>query len=106
MFVSPDGRSVGVSVVGGSSKPRASSFHGAARYRQFRVENGRFKPDGEVVGGAWLQGSAFARDGRDVLVQDALNRVVKLYRRTADGLVDTGEHLQFDGAPCAITFWR
>jgi hypothetical protein len=43
---------------------------------------------------------------RDVLVQDAANRQVRLYRRADGSLVDTGERLQLEAAPAALKLWR
>ncbi len=105
-FFLPDDRTIGVSVIDGSNKPAASPVHGVARYRQFRIADGRLTPDAEMAGGEWLQGFATSADGGEVLLQDAKNRLVKLYRRTASELVDSGEKLEFEGAPCAIKRWR
>lgn len=106
IFFSPDGRTVGVTVIDGSNKPRASAFHGTARYRLFNIENGRMRPAAELVGGQWLQGHAFTSDGSAVLVQDAANRQIRLYRNRGSALADTGERLQLDAAPAALKLWR
>jgi len=106
IFFSPDGRTVGVTVIDGSNKPQASAFRGTARYRQFDVVDGRLRPAAQLVGGQWLQGHAFTPDGRAVLVQDAANRQIRLYRNVRDTLTDTGERVQFDGAPAAVKLWR
>lgn len=106
IFFSPDGQHVAVTVIDGSNKPKASPFYGTARYRLFKVDGGRLAAAGQVNGGKWLQGSAFAPNGRDVLVQDAANRQVLLYRRAGDNVVDTGERLQFNGAPASLKLWR
>lgn len=106
VFFSPDSKTLGVSVIDGSNKPTASPFHGMARYRQYRVDQGRLKVAGEVRGGQWLQGHAFDAAGTSVVVQDAANRQLRLYRSQGDGLADTGIRLQFDGAPCALVRWR
>lgn len=106
IFFAPDSRAVGVTVIDGSNKPKASSFHGAARYRLFSISSGRLQAAAQVVGGEWLQGSAFAANGRDVLVQDAANRQVRLYRHANGSVHDTGERLQLDAAPAALKTWR
>ena len=106
IFFSPDGRSVGVTVIDGSNKPQASAFHGTARYRLFGIEGGRLRPTAELAGGQWLQGHAFTPDGRTVLVQDAANRQIRLYRNTGGTLADTGERVQLEGAPAALKLWR
>lgn len=106
IFFSPDGRTVGVTVIDGSNKPQASPFHRTARYRLFAIDDGRLRSAGQIVGGQWLQGHAFAPDGRAMLVQDAANRQIRLYRNVGGTLSDTGERVQFDGAPAALKLWR
>ncbi|RJF95598.1 YncE family protein [Noviherbaspirillum saxi] len=93
---SPDGSKLGVTVINGSNKPKASPFFGTAAYVQYRIDGGRLLPAAKLAGGQWLQGHAFTPDGHGVLVQDAMNRQVRLYRADGNTLADTGERLQFD----------
>ncbi|WP_317925036.1 YncE family protein, partial [Cupriavidus sp. TA19] len=106
IFFSPDGRLVGVTVIDGSNKPQASAFHGTARYRLFSIEGGRLRQAAQLAGGQWLQGHAFTPDGNAVLVQDAANRQIRLYRNVGGTLADSGERVQLDGAPAALKLWR
>lgn len=106
VFFSPDGSVVGVTVINGSNKQKASPFFGPAAYLQYRIDGARLVPAAKVTGGQWLQGHAFMPDGRGVLVQDALNRQVRLYRAESGGLADTGVHLQFEAAPSTLRLWR
>jgi len=106
VFFSPDGRTLGVTVIDGSNKPRASVFHGAAGYHLFAIDGGRLRPAAQLAGGQWLQGHAFSPDGRAVLVQDAANRQIRLYRNAGGTLADTGERVQLEGAPAALKLWR
>jgi DNA-binding beta-propeller fold protein YncE len=106
IFFSPDSRTVGVTVIDGSNKPQASPFHGTARYVMFSTDGGRLRPAAQQAGGQWLQGHAFSADGRAVLVQDAANRQLRLYRNVGGSLSDTGERLQLDAAPAALKLWR
>ncbi|WP_455286860.1 YncE family protein [Cupriavidus necator] len=106
IFFSPDGRTVGVTVIDGSNKPQASAFHGTARYRLFSIEGGRLRPAAQLAGGQRLQGHAFTPDGSAVLVQDAANRQIRLYRNVGGTLADSGERVQLDGAPAALKLWR
>ncbi|MWL91516.1 YncE family protein [Cupriavidus sp. SW-Y-13] len=106
IFFSPDSRSLGVTVIDGSNKPQNSPFHGTARYRLFTIEDSRLRPTAQVVGGQWLQGHAFSPDGSAVLVQDAANRQIRLYRNTSGTLADSGERLQMYAAPSALKLWR
>ena len=101
-----EAKSIGVNVIDGSNKPAASPFFGTGRFRQFRIAEGRLQPVSEVRGGQWLQGAAYSTDGRSVVVQDAANRQLRLYRSEGGALADTGERLGFDGAPCAVVLWR
>lgn len=105
-FFWPDGRHLGVSVIDGSNKPAGSPFLGTASYQQYEVVDGRLVYRTRVTGGAWLQGSAFTADGRHAIVQDAMNRQLRLYRYDGGQLVDTGERLQLEAAPSAIKRWR
>ena len=70
------------------------------------MKDGRLAATSEVVDGQWLQGSAFTPDGRVVLVQEAANRQIRLYRQSNGSLADSGERLQLDAAPATIKFWR
>ena len=106
IFFSPDGRAVTVTVIDGSNKAQASAFHGTARYRLFDIADGRLRPAAQLVGGQWLQGHAFTPDGRAMLVQEAAHRQIRLYRNTGRVLTDSGERMQFDGAPAALKLWR
>lgn len=106
IFFSPDGRTVGVTVIDGSNKPQASAFFGPARYSLFSIEGGRLRQVANLVGGQWLQGHAFSPKGGAVLVQDAAARQIRLYRKAGNTLADTGERVQFEGAPAALKLWR
>lgn len=106
VFFSPDGRTVGVTVIDGSNKPKASTFHGPARYRLFGIDGGKLRPEGQLAGGQWLQGHVFSSDGRAVLVQDAANRQIRLYRTDGNTVSDSGQRVQLDAAPAALKFWR
>jgi len=105
-FFAPDSSTLGVTVIDGGNKPAASPFHGTARFRQFRIADGRLLATGEVRGGSWLQGAAYAGDSRSVVVQDAAARQLRVYRTDGTTMSDTGERLGFDAAPCAIVRWR
>jgi DNA-binding beta-propeller fold protein YncE len=106
IFFSPDSKYVGVTVIDGSNKPKASPFNGVAKYRFFKVDDKRLTATSQIVGGQWLQGHAFTPDGVYVLVQDAANRKINLYQQTNGSLVDTGESLQMKAAPSTIKYWR
>jgi DNA-binding beta-propeller fold protein YncE len=102
-FFSPDGRHVGVVVIGGSNKPASSPFHNAhGSFVLLRVEGKTLVPVASLPIGTWSQGMAFSADGRSVLVQNAAERQIQVLRIAGDRLQDTGQTLEFQGAPAAI----
>jgi DNA-binding beta-propeller fold protein YncE len=103
---SPNGRLVGVTVINGSNKPRASSYYSEAVYKLFAIDNGKLEYQSEVKGGHWLQGQAFTPDGRNVLVQDAHNQEIRLYKIDGKKVSDTGERLKMKAAPATIRYWN
>jgi DNA-binding beta-propeller fold protein YncE len=106
VMISPDSRHIGVTVVNGSNKPSGSPFHGPANYVLYRVEGGKLQRVSEIKGGQWLQGHAFSPDGGNVLVQDAMNREIRLYHIDGSRLDDTGQRLKLNAAPSAIRYWK
>lgn len=106
IFFSPNSKYVGVTVIDGSNKPKASPFNGVAKYRFFKVEDKRLIATSQIAGGQWLQGHAFTPDGTYILVQDAANRKIHLYQQINGSLSDTGESLQMKAAPSTIKYWR
>ncbi len=103
---SPNGKLIGVTVINGSNKPRSSSYYGEAVYKLFEVHDGKLEYLSEVKGGHWLQGQAFTPDGRNVLVQDAQNQEIRLYKIDGKKVSDTGERLKMKAAPAAIRYWN
>jgi DNA-binding beta-propeller fold protein YncE len=103
---SPNGKLIGVTVINGSNKPRASSYYGEAIYKLFAIYDGKLEYLSEVKGGHWLQGQAFTPDGRNVLVQDAHNQEIRLYKIDGKKVSDTGERLKMKAAPAAIRYWN
>ena len=103
---SPNGKLVGVTVINGSNKPRASSYYSEAVYKLFAIDNGKLEYQSEVKGGHWLQGQAFTPDGRNVLVQDAHNQEIRLYKIDGKKVSDTGERLKMKAAPATIRYWN
>lgn len=102
-FFSPDGRHVGVVVIGGSNKTASSPFHNPhGSFVLLRVEGKTLVPVASTPIGTWSQGMAFSADGRSVLVQNAAERQIQVLRIDGDRLQDTGQKLQFQGAPAAI----
>ena len=103
---SPNGKLIGVTVINGSNKPKSSSYYGEAVYKLFGIQDGRLEYLSEAKGGHWLQGQAFTPDGRNVLVQDAYNQEIRLYKIDGKKVSDTGEKLKMKAAPAAIRYWN
>lgn len=106
VLFSPNGKLIGVTVINGSNKPKSSSYYGEAVYKLFGIEDGRLDYLSEVKGGHWLQGQAFTPDGRNVLIQDAYNQEIRLYKIDGKKVSDTGEKLKMKGAPASIRYWN
>jgi DNA-binding beta-propeller fold protein YncE len=106
VMISPDGRHVGVTVVNGSNKATNSPFYGLANFVLYRVEGGKLLRVSELRGGHWLQGQAYSPDSSIVLVQDAMNREIRLYQLNGSRLEDTGQRLKLNGAPSAMKYWK
>jgi WD40 repeat protein len=100
------GHFIGITVVNGSNKPKSSPYYSEATYKLFGINNGKLEFLSEVKGGQWLQGQAFTPDDRYVLVQDALNQEIRLYKIDGKQLSDTGERLKMKAAPAALRYWK
>ena len=103
---SPNGKLIGVTVINGSNKPKSSPFYAEASYKLFGIQDGKLEYLSEVKGGHWLQGQAFTPDDRNVLVQDAYNQEIRLYKIDGKKVSDTGERLKMKAAPAAIRYWN
>jgi len=103
---SPNGKLIGVTVINGSNKPKSSPFYAEASYKLFGIQDGKLEFLSEVKGGHWLQGQAFTPDDRNVLVQDAYNQEIRLYKIDGKKVSDTGERLKMKAAPAAIRYWN
>ncbi len=102
--LSPDGRHLQVTLVNGSAAaPGSSSYNPNGRMRIFAIDQGRLTPVAEADTGQWCQGSAWAEDGRSILLQCALNKQIETYR-FADGRLerDGGATLTLAARPAAI----
>ena len=52
IFFSPDGKLIGLTVIDGSNKPKASPFYGSASYQQYEIKDGRLMRSAEIKAGA------------------------------------------------------
>jgi DNA-binding beta-propeller fold protein YncE len=67
-----------------------------------KVEGGRIRVVAEAPAGDWVQGMAFSRDGKTLLIGNMVDRQIGIYRVEGDTLTATGRSLPVDGGPAAL----
>jgi DNA-binding beta-propeller fold protein YncE len=102
VLASPDGMHAVVVVHNGSSRAAADPLRGRAMVKLLKVENGRIHVVAEAPAGDWVQGMAFSRDGRTLLIGNMADRRIGIYRVDGDALQDTGRTLAVNGGPAAL----
>jgi DNA-binding beta-propeller fold protein YncE len=102
VVASPDGRHAAVVLHNGTGRPTGHPLRGQAQVKLLRVEDGRVRVVGEAPAGDWVQGVAFSRDGRTLLVGNMADRTIGVYRVEGDALRDTGQRIPVNGGPTAI----
>jgi DNA-binding beta-propeller fold protein YncE len=102
VLASPDGRHAVVVLHNGTGRPAGHPLRGQAQVKLLRVEDGRIRIVGEAPAGDWVQGMAFSRDGRTLLIGNMADRSIGVYRVEGDELRDTGQRIPVDGGPAAI----
>lgn len=100
--VSPDERYVAVNLNNGSNLPSASPHHRAqGRLQVWRIANDRLSRVTDIPVGAWGQGVAWSRDGRTLLVQDAVEHRLASFRFDGRRLA-RGPTLSMPSEPAAL----
>jgi DNA-binding beta-propeller fold protein YncE len=102
VVASPDGRHAAVVLHNGTGRPPGHPLRGQAQVKLLRIEDGRVRVVAEAPAGDWVQGLAFSRDGRRLLIGNMADRTIGVYGVDGDKLTDTGQRLQVDGGPAAI----
>lgn len=102
VMASPDGEHAVAVVHNGTSRPTGDPLRGTAAVKLLKVENGRLRVVAEAPAGDWVQGMAFSRDGRTLLIGNMADKTVGVYRVEGDALRDTGQRIPVDGGPAAI----
>ena len=94
VVISPDGAWV-VAVCHNGSTSAADSpfFNSRGRLIVFEVDDGRLKQHSEHPIGRWAQGAAFSHDSSVLLVQNTVERELRIFRVSKDGFTDSGEPL-------------
>jgi DNA-binding beta-propeller fold protein YncE len=102
VLASPDGVHAVAVVHNGSGRAAADPLRGRSMVKLLKVENGRLAVVAEAPAGDWVQGMAFSRDGRTLLIGNMADRQVAIYRIDGDRLEATGRTLPVDGGPAAL----
>lgn len=102
VMASPDGVHAVTVVHNGSSRAAADPLRGRAMVKLLKVEGGRLRVVAEAPAGDWVQGMAFSRDGRTLMIGNMVDRQIGLYRIEGDTLQATGQTLPVNGGPAAL----
>jgi DNA-binding beta-propeller fold protein YncE len=101
-LASPDGVHAVSVVHNGSSRAPNDPLRGRAMVKLLKVEGGRIRVVAEAPAGDWVQGMAFSRDGKTLLIGNMVDRQIGIYRVEGDTLTATGRSLPVDGGPAAL----
>ncbi|WP_083747551.1 lactonase family protein [Teichococcus deserti] len=102
VMASPDGVHAVAVVHNGSGRAPADPLRGRSMVKLLKVENGRLTVVAEAPAGDWVQGMAFSRDGKTLLIGNMADKQVAIYRIDGDRLEATGRSLPVDGGPAAL----
>jgi DNA-binding beta-propeller fold protein YncE len=102
--ISPDGRFVAVVVMEGSNKPAASPFFAArGRVVIYRLNGVTLDEITSAPIGKWSQGVGWSPNGRQLLVQNMVERDIQVFSFNGRRLVERSR-IAFEGGPAAIRF--
>lgn len=102
VMASPDGVHAVVVVHNGSSRAPSDPLRGRAMVKLLKVQDGRISVVSEAPAGDWVQGMAFSRDGRTLLIGNMADKQIGVYQVDGDKLTATGKTLPVDGGPAAL----
>ena len=98
MKFSPDGHFLAIGAENGSTKTADNPFHSDhGLLGLYAVDGQTLRKIAEAKTGSWIEGIAFARDGKTVLVQGMQDRKVEVFRWNGKTLTP-GKSLTIDGA--------
>lgn len=100
---SPDGKLLGVVVMNGSNKPKASPFfNDMGKVLVFGVDGTKLTKIAEAPIGHWSQGVVFAKNGKTLLVQNMVEKDLWVFSFDGKNLKDTGQRIQVKGGAASI----
>ena len=101
--ISPDGRWIAVSSMGGSNLLATDpGRHKVGKVALFAIQDGAATKVSELPGGEAAQGVVFTQDSRTVIVQFDVEKELALYAVRDGKLVDTGERIKLAAGPVSI----
>jgi DNA-binding beta-propeller fold protein YncE len=99
MKFSPDGRFLAIGAENGSTKPASNPFHSDhGLLGLYAVQGQTLRKIAQAPTGPWIEGIAFARDGKTVLVQGMQDRKIEVFRWNGKTLTP-GKSLTIDSGP-------
>jgi DNA-binding beta-propeller fold protein YncE len=100
---SADGKFLGVVVMNGSNKPKASPFfNDGGKVLIFGVDGMKLTKVAEAPIGHWSQGVVFAKDGKTLLVQNMVEKDLWVFSFDGKNLKDTGQRIKLKGGAASI----
>ena len=101
--LSPDGKACAVVLQNGSNRAKDSPFFSPqGKVVMLRIDGMKFTRVAEAPLGSWPQGAVFSEDGRTLLVVNAGNQEVQVFKWDGQTLVDTQQPIKVSGGPAAI----
>ncbi len=102
LALSPDGRTLAVTVMNGSNQPHASPFfHDFGLLKLYRVAGANLTPLAQAPIGHWCQGAAWNRAGTVLLAQCMADHDIEIFRFSGKTLSRAGT-IPITGGPAGI----
>lgn len=99
---SPDGSHVAVTIQNGAARPKSHpSYNDHSLLMVYRVEGGKLILAAQAKVGGWVQGAAWSRDGKTLLVQSMLEKAIDVLSFDGKSLTVTGQ-IKIPGGPAGI----
>ena len=99
---SPDGSHVAVTIQNGAARPQSHpSYNDHSLLFVYRVEGGKLVFAAQAKVGGWVQGAAWSRDGKTLLVQSMLEKAIDVLSFDGKSLTVTGQ-IKVPGGPAGI----